>query len=895
MAEDRIDSYVDRAGVKGDTDYILAALNDVYNSFKKIDSVNIDLKGISGLSGVAPALNQAKAGADSLAAATETVTKRMAQMNGTSKEFTQTLLIQAKAQKEAAQAALAEAKAANESAKAKAIESKASEQSAKSKAAELKLTEQASNDYLQLSKAYNDAALKAKNYFVTLGEAHPVTVQAIKDASDIGNTLKRADAAVGQFQRNVGNYRSAFDGLGFSFSQVGRELPSLAINLQTFALAISNNLPIVADELKKASDEIKRLKAEGKDTPSLFQRIKGALFSFQTGLSLAITALVLFSGKMFGAADASKELKERTDDLVESLRDQLKATEDINDLIDRQSRIDDEKLRAAGASEEDRFKRQLQSKREQLNNLRIAEEESNNAIRKEVEKAQRERDALAEFGTIKLTKKEIAALKDRYDKLKNVAADAEKTRIAKEDEIEEFIAKRAADRAEKAREDAEKNKEDALKNAKDAKEAADAELQFQFEIKKLELQRTIDFNKEIADNEEESEIKRLTALRKYFEASKQLIDEDALLQVQLGNKTKTELELIALQQGDAQLRLEREFLRQRLEIRKQANVKIEAEEKRVKDALEKGIDEAYKRFAKSEEDRTKKNKDESDKRSKKAEEEAEKRAELERNLATEIRQLTLTLFTAGLDREKNAIQEQIDLLEQKKQKDIEVANQTIVNAQERAAAITVIEARAQAQREQLQQKQRELDYRKAQFDKAASVARIIQETAIAVVQNLKFPALVPLVIAIGAAQLAAVIAQPIPRYKHGKNVHNDYEGPAIVGDGGKKEAIIREDGTVEVTADTPQLTYVKKRDVVLPDVNQLVNYVLAGNMGGRLAVGQQVSTENTQLTEIKSELKDVVKAIKSIPQPIIRAEGIISRRIRRGDSSNNYLNQNLQS
>ncbi len=268
MAEELIDSYVDRSGVKGDTDFMLASLREVYGEFKKLEAVKLDLKGATGLTQSIPAINQAKTGMDSLAIATQTVKDRIAQMNGKSKEFTDTLLKQAKAQKESAAAALNEAKAATESAKAKQIQTKNSDQVAKAMAAEKKLVDQASNDYAQLAKAYTDAALKAKNYFLVLGENHPITVQAIKDANDIGDRVKKADAAVGQFQRNVGNYSSAFNGLGMSFAQVGRELPSLAINVQTFALAISNNLPMVADELKKASEEIKRLRLEGKETPS---------------------------------------------------------------------------------------------------------------------------------------------------------------------------------------------------------------------------------------------------------------------------------------------------------------------------------------------------------------------------------------------------------------------------------------------------------------------------------------------------------------------------------------------------------------------------------------------------------------------------------------------------
>lgn len=65
--------------------------------------------------------------------------------------------------------------------------------------------------------------------------------------------LVEAEQASGRFQRVVGNYASAFNGLGFSVQQVARELPSLAISANTFFLAISNNLPMLADEIKKAS------------------------------------------------------------------------------------------------------------------------------------------------------------------------------------------------------------------------------------------------------------------------------------------------------------------------------------------------------------------------------------------------------------------------------------------------------------------------------------------------------------------------------------------------------------------------------------------------------------------------------------------------------------------
>lgn len=50
---------------------------------------------------------------------------------------------------------------------------------------------------------------QAKDYAIALGETHPKTLQAIQDANDLSGRIKSADNAVGDFQRNVGNYSGA--------------------------------------------------------------------------------------------------------------------------------------------------------------------------------------------------------------------------------------------------------------------------------------------------------------------------------------------------------------------------------------------------------------------------------------------------------------------------------------------------------------------------------------------------------------------------------------------------------------------------------------------------------------------------------------------------------------
>jgi hypothetical protein len=122
-----------------------------------------------------------------------------------------------------------------------------------------------------------------------------------KQIQSLNTEISAAEQATGRYQRNVGNYASAWNGLGMSVQQVARELPSLAIGWNTFFLAISNNLPMIAGELKKASAEYKAFKAAvaagnndvAKVTP-VWKQLISSIFSWQTALVVAITMLSVY-------------------------------------------------------------------------------------------------------------------------------------------------------------------------------------------------------------------------------------------------------------------------------------------------------------------------------------------------------------------------------------------------------------------------------------------------------------------------------------------------------------------------------------------------------------------------------------------------------------------------
>lgn len=256
-------------------------------------------------------------------------------------------------------------------------------------------------------------------------------------------------------------------------------------------------------------------------------------------------------------------------------------------------------------------------------------------------------------------------------------------------------------------------------------------------------------------------------------------------------------------------------------------------------------------------------------------------------LASELEGLFFDIFTNQIERQKNAIQDQIDLLEAQKQKDIEVANQTITNAQEKADAIAIIEARAAAKRQQLELRQRQLDQQKARFEKARAVTEIVQSTSLAVVNALTQVktlgpgaiALAALIGAIGAVQIARVLAQPIPRYKEGTEGHPG--GLAIVGDGGKSEAMVMPDGSIHKSPATPTVVDLPRGTKVFPDYNTLTQ-----------APVYNVTAVDTT-AELRRGFSQVVGAIKHIPQPIIKSERAWTQAHKIGSDFRNYINRSI--
>lgn len=152
-----------------------------------------------------------------------------------------------------------------------------------------------------------------------LGDEGQKTLQQIQT---LKNELKSMDAQMGNYQRNVGNYASHWNGLNMSVQQVARELPSLAVGWNTFFLAISNNLPMLADELKKARIEYQAMQEAGQKGIPVWKQLTKSILSWQTALVVGITLLSVY-GK----------------DIMDWVASLFKGEKAVKDLVDAETEL----------------------------------------------------------------------------------------------------------------------------------------------------------------------------------------------------------------------------------------------------------------------------------------------------------------------------------------------------------------------------------------------------------------------------------------------------------------------------------------------------------------------------------------------------------------------------
>ena len=174
------------------------------------------------------------------------------------------------------------------------------------------------------------------------------------------------------------------------------------------------------------------------------------------------------------------------------------------------------------------------------------------------------------------------------------------------------------------------------------------------------------------------------------------------------------------------------------------------------------------------------------------------------------------------ERRIQAVDEEMKANEQAGQSELEriqeLAEKGVITTEEAEARKRAAEDKTAKKNEELEKRKAALQTKQAKLEKATNIAQTIMNTATGIMKAwgqlgaFGAPA-AALIAAMGAIQLATIVAQPIPKYAKGTKGHKG--GLAWVGDGGVSETVITDRG-VYLTPSTPTLVDLPKGTKVLP-------------------------------------------------------------------------------
>lgn len=215
------------------------------------------------------------------------------------------------------------------------------------------------NEITRLTAIVNNSATGSYNQLSAQYQLNKIKLNAMsaeeRSATEAGKELEEQtlriykqmihlQEATGNHKLSVGNYIKAWDGLGFSVSQVVREIPSLTMGFNTFFLAISNNIPIVIDELNRVREKNKLLRAEGRQTQNVGKTIASSIFSWQTALVLLLTVLSQYGEEIIEWITKTNRAKDSAELMAEAMTniaDELASSSQFGENIAQYKKLRD--------------------------------------------------------------------------------------------------------------------------------------------------------------------------------------------------------------------------------------------------------------------------------------------------------------------------------------------------------------------------------------------------------------------------------------------------------------------------------------------------------------------------------------------------------------------------
>lgn len=124
--------------------------------------------------------------------------------------------------------------------------------------------------------------------------ADPGFANRAKQAKMLSEELATAEAEIGNFSGSTGNYKSIFDGIGTSISQLAGDAPAFAQSMGAGLTAMSKNIPNLVDQINQLRTHNAALNAEGQKTPPIWQTLLKAGISWNSAISIGISLLTVY-------------------------------------------------------------------------------------------------------------------------------------------------------------------------------------------------------------------------------------------------------------------------------------------------------------------------------------------------------------------------------------------------------------------------------------------------------------------------------------------------------------------------------------------------------------------------------------------------------------------------
>lgn len=189
-----------------------------------------------------------------------------------------------------------------------------------------------------------------------------------------------------------------------------------------------------------------------------------------------------------------------------------------------------------------------------------------------------------------------------------------------------------------------------------------------------------------------------------------------------------------------------------------------------------------------------------------------------------ITSIVTSAFDARIEQIEEEKEKNEEAGEEEKERIEDLVESGVITKEEGEARKRAADKATADKNKELEKQKAELEQRQAKWQKANSIVQTTIATSQAIMMALAQAGpiagavLAAVIGAMGAAQVAMIAAQPIPKYAKGTDNHPG--GLAIVGDGGRQEVIETDNGAY-ITPAVPTLVDIPKRARVIPN---LVDY-----------------------------------------------------------------------